>query len=50
MKGDDGDNRSIDPSAPISFISHHPHIPFPYAISCAVLLVAATPRCVHPYC
>ena len=29
MKGDGGDNRSTGHSAPISFISPYPHIPFP---------------------
>ena len=46
MKGDGGDNRPIDPSAPISFISPYPHISFPYTVPCSDLLVAAMSRCV----
>jgi hypothetical protein len=35
MRGDGGDNRSTDASAPISFISPYPHIPFsiPFLVS-----------------
>jgi hypothetical protein len=45
MMGDGGDDPSIDHSAPISFISSYPHIPFPYTVPCSDLLVAAMSRC-----
>jgi hypothetical protein len=45
MKGDGGDNRSTNHSAPISFISPYPHISFLYTAPCSDLLAAAMPRC-----